>query len=155
MNEITDLTELKNNSPIIKIAIAGTEVKIRVFFSVTCFEIFFNRHAQGDIFQTAFSKSIFHMYKQTKDCEVLFTENDFVGIADADLLFILNEILAQDTKIKLEYEKTDCVDIYEKFYVANRAIIKKATADTSKSLEKMSKTYKLLNSPLLTSTRVC
>ncbi|PKL13887.1 MAG: hypothetical protein CVV50_02990 [Spirochaetae bacterium HGW-Spirochaetae-6] len=57
MNEITDLTELKNNSPIIKIAIAGTEVKIRVFFSVTCFEIFFNRHAQGDIFKTAFSKS--------------------------------------------------------------------------------------------------
>lgn len=154
MNEITDLTELKNNSPIIKIAIAGTEVKIRVFFSVTCFEIFFNRHAQGDIFKTAFSKSIFRMYKQTKDCEVLFTENDFVGIADADLLFILNEILAQDTKIKLEYEKTDCVDIYEKFYVANRAIIKKATADTSKSLEKMSNTYKLQNSPLLTSTNV-
>lgn len=151
MNEIIDLIELKNNSPLIKIVIAEVEVQIQVFFSMNCCEIFFNRYEQGDSFRTAFAKSVFHMYKQGKDNEDVFTENDFIGIADTDLIFILNEILAQDNKVKLEYEKIDCVDIYEKFFYANKAILKSATVDISKSLERMSRTFELLNKPLITS----
>lgn len=151
MNEIIDLVELKNNSPLIKIVLAETEVQIQVFFSMNCCEIFFNRHEQGDSFRTAFAKSVFHMYKQGKDSEDVFTENDFIGIADTDLILILNEILAQDNKVKLEYEKIDCVDVYEKFFTANKAVLKSATAGISKSLERMSRTFELLNKPLITS----
>lgn len=148
---MNNLTDLKNNAPLLKVSLDKTEVQIRVFFSMSCCEIFFNRHDHGDSFRTAFSKSVFHMYKQAKDSAVAFVENDFIRIADEDLIIIINEILSQDNKIKLEYEKSDCADVYEKFFIANKSILKNATAGIAKSLERMSRTFELINKPLITS----
>ena len=151
MNEAIDLIDLKNNSPFIKITIDGTEVQMQVFFSMSCCEVFFERHEQGDSFRNAFAKSVFYMYKQGENNEVILTENDFMEISDTDLNFILNEILVQDTRVKLEYEKIDYPNVYEKFYVANKEVLKSATAGISKSLEGMSKTFELQNKSLITS----
>ena len=151
MNEIIDLMDLKNNSPIIKIMIAKTEAKIQVFFSMNCCEVFFDHHEHGDSFRDAFAKSVFHMYKQEINNEVLLTENDFIGIADTDLNFILNEILAQDNIVNFEYERIDCVDVYERFFLANKSVLKSATTGISKSLEKIKKNFELMNKTLITS----
>jgi hypothetical protein len=151
MNKITDLMDLKNNSPFIKIMIAETEVEIQVFFSMNCCKVFFECRDNGDSFRTAFAKSIFHMYKQEKSNEDLFTENDFIGITDTELILILDTILAQDNRVKLEYEKIDCPNVYEKFYIANKEVLKSATAGISMSLKRMSRTFELQNKPLITS----
>lgn len=151
MNEILNIAELRNNAPLIKIKIHETEVQIRVFFSMNCCEILFDCHEQGDSFRTSFAKSVFHMYKQAENSESAFTENDFIEIADTELLLILNEILAQDSKIKLEYEKIDGADVYEKFWSANKAVMKNATVGITKSLKRMSSTFEMINQPLTTS----
>lgn len=144
MNKITNLMDLKNNSPFIRIIVAETELELQVFFSMNCCEAFFEYHEQGDSFRTAFAKSVFHMYKQQKDIKDIFTENDFVGITDTDLTLILDMILEQDNKVKLEYEKIDCINVYEKFYIANKEVLKSITSGISKSFELQNKS--LINS---------
>ncbi len=151
MNDISNLTEFKNDSPFIKIIIARTEVHIQVFFSINCCKILLNCHEQGDSFRTSFAKSVFYMYKQAKDRESFLTENDFIEISDTKLHLILNEILAQDSIIKLEYEKIDCTDVYEKFFNANKAILKSTTTGIPKSLKKTLRRFEFLNKPLITS----
>ncbi len=151
MNEIINITELRNNAPLIKIKIHETELQIRVFFSMSCCKILFDCHEQGDSFRTSFAKSVFHMYKQAENSLSTFTENDFIEISDTELLLILNEILTQDSKIKLEYEKIDGANVYEKFCSANKAVIKNATVGIHKSLERMSSTFEMIKQPLTTS----
>lgn len=151
MSEIIDLSELKNNAPIIKITVAKVAIEIKVFFNLNCCKILFNCHEQGENFRTSFTKSIFHMYKQFENNQSALVENDFVEIDDSELKLVLNEILAQDSRVKLEYEKMDYTDIYEKFYCANKAVLQNATQGISKSLERMSKTLEAFNKPLITS----
>lgn len=151
MSEIIDLSKLKNNAPIIKITVAKIAIEIKVFFNLNCCEILFDCHEQGDTFRTSFVKSIFHMYKQFENNQSALVENDFVEIDDSELKLILDEILAQDSRVKLEYEKMVCTDIYEKFYCANKAVLQNASQKISKSLERMSKTLEAFNKPLITS----
>ena len=151
MDDLSNSIEFKNNFPVIKIVIAKTEVQIRVLFSMNCCKVFFNSHELGDDYRTSFVKSVFHMYKQNCEVGSSLAESDFLKISESDLHYILDEILEQDDKVKSEYEKIDCIDIYEKFFTANKIILNYATVGISKSLERISEIFESLNKPLLTS----
>lgn len=112
----------------------------------------FEQYEQTNDYRIAFAKAVFHMYQQTaKDNRITLSEDDFINTTDENLQTVLNQILGQDSKIKLEYNKDETENIYERFYKANEAVLKSAAVDISKSLEKMSKTFSALNTPLLTS----
>lgn len=151
MGKETDLSAFMNDAPIIKISISKIEVQIRVFFNINCCEIVFEQYERTQNYRTAFAKAVFHMYQQTEDNRTTLSEDDFITTTDENLQTVLNQILEQDNKVKLEYNKDEAENIYERFYKANEAILKSATAGISKSLEKMSKTFSAFNTPLLTS----
>lgn len=152
MSEETNLSAFMNDAPIIKISISKIEVQIRVFFSINCCEIMFEQYEQTNDYRIAFAKAVFHMYQQTaEDNRTTLSEDDFINTTDENLQTVLNQILEQDSKVRLEYNKDETENIYERFYKANEAILESAIAGISKSLEKMSKTFSELNTPLLTS----
>lgn len=152
MGKETDLSAFMNDAPIIKISISEIEVQIRVFFSINCCEIMFEQYEQTNNYRIAFAKAVFYMYQQTaEDNCIALSEDDFITTTDKNLQTVLNQILEQDNKVKLEYNRDEIENIYERFYKANEIIWKSATAGISKSLEKMSETFSALNTPLLTS----
>ena len=152
MSQKINLSTLINDSPIIKIVVSEIEVPIRIFFSINCCEIMFEQYKQTNDYRIAFAKAVFHMYQQTsKDTHVTLSENDFINTTDDNLLTILNQILEHSISVKSEYNKNEAENLYERFYKANEVILENATLGISKSLEKMSKTFSVLNTPLSTS----
>lgn len=97
----------------------------------------FEQYEQTNDYRIAFAKAVFHMYQQTaKDNRTTLSEDDFINTTDENLQTVLNQILEQDNKVKLEYNKDETENIYERFYKANEAILESATAGISKSLGK-------------------
>ena len=124
MSKETDLSAFMNDAPIIKISISKIEVQIRVFFSINCCEIMFEQYEQTNDYRIAFAKAVFHMYQQTaKDNRTTLSEDDFINTTDENLQTVLNQILEQDNKVKLEYNKDETENIYERFYKANESIL--------------------------------
>lgn len=142
MRNETDFSSFLNNAPIIKISISKIEIQIRIFFGITCCEIMFEQYEQTNNYRTAFAKTVFYMYQQTlEDNRTALSENDFITTTDENLQTVLNQILEQDNKVKIEYNKNETENIYERFYKANEVILKS---------EKITKTLSALNTPLLT-----
>ena len=112
----------------------------------------FECHEHGDDFRTAFAKSAFLMLQNTEinDSDGI-TEADFLSASDDSLVLLLNAILENDDKLKNEYNKAAGSSAYENFFRANEAMLKKATAGISKSLEKISGILESQNELLSTS----
>jgi len=141
-----------NDAPIISIPLSDKEVKTQIFFSINCCMKLFECYEQGGDYRSAFAKAIFHMYQQTNsDNSIDFTEKDFVNATDESLNLILTTILEQDDKLKAEYYNEHADDVYERFYRANKAVLRSATAGISKSFEKMSIIFEAQNKALLSS----
>jgi hypothetical protein len=152
MDKKSDLTAFMNNAPIITIIISEQKMKFRVFFSMNCCKKMFEYHEQGDDYRSAFAKAVFPMYQQISyDTANSITERDFLNTTNENLIIILNTILEQDGKLKFEYDNVQADDVYERFYKANKAVLKSATADISKSILKMSETFGLQNKALSSS----
>ncbi|WP_124041414.1 hypothetical protein [Clostridium perfringens] len=149
MKEKADLSVHLANIPIIKIKILELEIQIRVLFSMRCCEIMFNNYNQGDNYRLAFTKAVFHMYKNT-DNKIYLTEDEFLSVTEENLKLILNKILEKDSRIKFEYDKYQEEDIYERFYKANKAILKSSIDKFNKPIEEVSKKFNSLNKSLLT-----
>jgi hypothetical protein len=152
MDEKMDLASFMDNAPIITITIAKIETKIRVFFSINCYKIMFKHHEQGDDYRSAFAAATFYMFQQTtRDNVGSISEQDFINTTGENLIIMLNAILEQDGKLKLEYDNVQTDDVYERFYKANEVVLKSATAGISKSLAKMSESFELQNKALSSS----
>lgn len=149
MKEKTDLSGYLANIPIIKIKILEFEIQIRVLFSMKCCEIMFKNHNQGDDYRLAFAKAVFHMYQNT-DNKISLTEDEFLSVKEENLKLILSKILEKDSRINFEYDKYQGEDIYERFYKANKAILRSSIEGFNKSIEGVSKKFNSLNKSLLT-----
>ncbi len=152
MSDRIDLSSFRDNAPIITISLSGRDINIRVFFSMNCFTEMFEYHEQGDDFRTAFAKTAFFMFQKTKsNGDDGITEADFLSAPDDSLLLVLNAILEQDDKLKNEYDKATGSSAYEQFFTANESMLKNATADLSKSFERISGIFESQNKLLSTS----
>lgn len=119
--------------PIIKIIVLDKEIQIRVLFSMSCIQVMFDNYEKGDTYKSSFAKSIFHMYKNNeKYSEGVFKEEDFLKIKEEDFLLIINKIIDRHSKLKIEYNKSQIEDVYERFYKANEIIIKNSLEGISK-----------------------
>ncbi|HBF8684679.1 TPA: hypothetical protein KO123_001334 [Clostridioides difficile] len=149
MKEKSDLSGYLANIPIIKIKILEFEIQIRVLFSMRCCEIMFNNYNQGDNYRLAFAKAVFHMYQNT-DNKISLTEDEFLSVTEENLKLILKKILEKDSRINFEYDKYQEEDIYERFYKANKDILKSSIEKFNKTIEEVSKKFNSLNKSLLT-----
>lgn len=149
MDDRIDLVAFRDNAPLITLCLSDKEISIRVFFSINCCKIMFECHEQGNDYRSAFAKAVFHMYQQTdKDKIADFSAIDFLNTTDDNLSLVLNSVLEQDERLKLEYDKATTSNVYERFYTANEALLKSATAGISKSLTKMSESFERQNRAL-------
>lgn len=152
MSKRIDFSSFRDNAPTITISLSGRNANIRVFFSMICCEEMFENHERGDDFRTAFAKATFLMFQNTEsNDDDGITEADFVNASDESLLFVLSAILEQDEKLEKEYDKAIGNNAYEQFFTANISMLKNATEDLSKSLERASEIFESQNKLLLTS----
>lgn len=138
LDNMIALNRVKNTQ---KFIISGKEITIYAFFSVSCLERLFDLYQQSGDYRQAFSLVVFHMYSRTKnvesECEVL--ENDFLSASDDELSKILDHILENDRHVNEEYDEIECENIYERFYMANDHLIKRALKPFTESLKKLAK----------------
>ena len=129
MGEKRDLSAFKNNGPIISIIISEMEVRICVFYSMNCCKKMFDNHENGDDYRLAFSKVVFYMFQQTNNNNSnSISEQDFINATDDKLLIVLNAILEQDNDLRMEYNNLQADNVFEGFYQANKAVIKRTIA---------------------------
>lgn len=109
--------EMEHNGSDIKIVISTIEVQIHVLFSMGCWMFLEEQHKQGVGYRTSFAKTVFYMYEKTDtDNPQLLTEEAFIHASDEILCIVLDEILRQNSDIKLTYDQMLCQDVYERFY---------------------------------------
>lgn len=151
MENKNSLSAFMKDVPEMKVAVSGTEIYIRLFFSLTCCEIMFEQYEQSADYRFAFINAVYHMYQKTNNNKSIdLTIDNFQKISEETLLLILESIIEQDIKVKTEYERIKSELPYERFYNANKNVLNEATKHMSDSLEKMSKTFETLNKPLFT-----
>lgn len=148
----TDLSAFMKVAPVMKVTISGSEIYIRLVFTISCCEIMFEQYEQSADYRSAFINAVYHMYQKTNNNRSIdLTVDDFDKISDETLLLILENILDQDSKVKTEYERVNSKLPYERFYNANKIVLVEATKNVSDSFIKMSNMFETLNKPLLTS----
>ena len=152
MDEVTRISDIRDQAPVLRVKIASDDIAIKVFFNMNCCITFLESHKQGDSYRSAFAKSVYIMHtgKDEEDAKG-FEESGFENISDEDFSCIINSILESDISLKAEYEKALGNSQYERFYRANEEVIKSATKGISTSLKRVSCTFDNMNKPLLAS----
>ena len=65
MEQKTNLSAFMKDVPVIKVTVSGTEIYIRLLFSLNCCEIMFEQYEQSADYKSAFINAVYHMYQKT------------------------------------------------------------------------------------------
>lgn len=145
MDNKIDFSAFSDNAPIITISLSSKDAFIRVFYSTSCCKKMFEHHGRSDDYRTAFLKAVFHMYQKTQfDNATFVTESEFSDISEDSLILVLNTILEHNNQLKVEYNNAQSDDVYERFYNANKAVLKSATAGISTLVTSLSNAMRTL-----------
>ena len=118
---------------------SGNQTEIDVFFSMSCLKELSDYYEQSSDYRLAFARIAFYMYQKTGGTGVgkPLEESDFVSASDEELEALLISILQTDERLNKEYERTQAVNPFERFYKANDNLVK--SAPVAKTLSKIPK----------------
>lgn len=143
MMDIEMVIENARRQNIGKFVISGAVAEINVFFNMNCLERLFDNYDISKDYRNAFSKVTFYMYQKTESetLDTKLSEVDFISATDDELSVLLNYILSNDEHLKEVYEKIECENVYERFYIANDNLIKDAVKPISDAFKRLNKMF--------------
>ena len=137
----------------ISVTINGKACIINAFFSVNILEKYFALYDKYGDYRMAFSQTVYKMYakteKETSSDDESLNEQDFLSATDEELSAIISDILEKDGATKREYDKSDCKNIFERFYNAHKNIIDASLSGIEKTLLQQQKRIDQSISPAL------
>lgn len=137
----------------IEVSIGEQKIEIINHFSLKLSLKFIKESDKTKDFRQAFIESVYDMYTKTiatkqENDSIKISKNEFLDIEESELTEIFQEILKNDRTTFEIYQQIDCVDQYERYYLALKKLFQKSTQMIESSIQKTMDSFKSIIEPI-------
>lgn len=150
---MTETLRFNSNLTTIKVSIGERNIEIINHFSFKLSLKFIEQSEKTKDFRNSFIESVYDMYTKAIAMEqendtIKISKSDFSCIEESELTKIFEAILSNDNSTFEVYRQIDCVDPYERYYLALKKLYQQSFQLIGESIQKSVDSFKSIIEPL-------